>query len=170
MPGYVLNCFLLVLPVLLLNLVFARHLPPGYQPSQWNDVPAAVTVPENALRVLVMALPLLLPITIDGTAHLVGLLLYLAGLAAYATSWAVQIHRPASAWSSSIAGFLAPAYTPALWLAGIGLIGTRPVIAALPYHPWVFFTLAVLFLTFHNLHAAIAYRKTSRSPRSLASS
>jgi hypothetical protein len=85
MTGYVLNCFLLVVPVLLLNLVFAGHLPPGYQPSQWNDVPAAVTVPENALRILVMALPLLLPITIGGTAHLVGLLLYLAGLAAYAT-------------------------------------------------------------------------------------
>jgi hypothetical protein len=84
MTGYVLNCFLLVVPVLLLNLVFARHLLPGYQPSQWNDVPAAVTVPENALRILVMALPLLL-------------------------------------------------------------------------------------LTFHNVHAAIAYRKTSGSPRSLAS-
>ena len=53
---------------------------------------------------------------------------------------------------------MAPAYTPALWLAGIGLIGSHPVIGHLRYLPWVFLAAGVAFLVVHIRHAALVHR------------
>jgi hypothetical protein len=158
---FVLNGFLLVLPLLALNAALASRLPAGYRAARWNDVPAAVTVPENVLRLATMLLPLLLPISLAGPVQRIGAALYLVGTVAYVASWLVQIWIPGSAWSTGVVGFLAPAYTPALWLAGIGLLGSQPVIPHTRYLPWVFLGTAAAFLVWHNLHAALVYRPPS---------
>jgi hypothetical protein len=89
-----------------------------------------------------------------------GLLLYTIGVVVYSLAWVAQIARPQSAWSTSAWGFLAPAYAPALWLVGIGLIGSR-LFLPVPYTPWICIALSAVFLVFHNTHSAIVYRRGS---------
>jgi hypothetical protein len=156
---YLLNGFLLVAPLLVFNVAFAGRLPAGYQAPRWDDIPPLVAVPENILRVGALALPLLLPISFAGPVQRIGAVLYVAGAAAYIAAWTMQFLRPDSAWSTAAAGFLAPAYTPVLWLTGIGLIGMQPLIAHTRYLPWVFLGTSAAFLTFHNQHALLVYRR-----------
>jgi hypothetical protein len=156
---YMLNGFLLVIPLLLFDAAFASRLPAAYQAAQWNDVPALVALPEGVLRVGTMLLTLLLPISAAGPAQRFGAVLYAAGLVAYVTAWTMQIRWPGSAWSTGTAGFLAPAVTPALWLTGIGLIGMRPLLPHARYLPWVFLGTAAAFLAFHTLHAVLVFRR-----------
>ena len=53
-------------------------------------------------------------------------------------------------------GFLAPAYTPLLWLIGIGLLGEN-FYFSVRYRPLYYIAPAVLFLIFHCTHVAIVY-------------
>lgn len=156
---YLLNCFLLVVPLLVFNVALADRLPTAYQSPRWDDVPAWVALPENILRVGTMLLTLLLPISFAGPLQRIGGMLYVVGVVTYIATWTVQIVRPHAAWSTGALGFLAPAYTPALWLTGIGLIGIRPVIAPARHLQWIFLGLAVAFLASHNLHALLVYRR-----------
>lgn len=82
----------------------------------------------------------------------IGLALYLIGLAAYGAAWMMLVFYPTSAWSSNIMGLMAPAYTPAIWLLGITLIGDRYTIAQMPFQGWLYPSVALLFLLFHNWH------------------
>jgi hypothetical protein len=50
---------------------------------------------------------------------------------------------------------VAPAFTPALWLAGIALVGDRLFITRIQYRRWMYGVLVAAFLLFHNLHAAL---------------
>jgi hypothetical protein len=156
---YILNGFLLFIPLLVFDAAFASRLPAAYQAACWDDVPALVTVPEGALRVGTMLLALLLPISVAGPVQLSGAALYVVGLAAYGMAWAAQILFPRSSWSTGTAGFLAPAFTPALWLTGIGLIGFRPLIPHIRALPWIFLATAAVFLAFHNVHGALVLQR-----------
>lgn len=153
---YAENCAWLIIPILLLNAALMRRLPKAYQPEVFErDIPTWLTVAENIFRVLVFALTLFM--RLDPTRK-IGLTLYGIGAAVYALAWVAQIARPQSAWSTSPWGFLAPGYTPVLWLAGIGLIGNT-LFLPIPYSPWIYMALAAAFLAFHNTHAAIVYRR-----------
>ena len=156
---YLLNGFLLVAPLLVFNVAFAGRLPAAYQAARWDDIPARVAGPEKVLRLGALLLPLLLPISLAGPVQRIGAVLYVTGAAAYVAAWTMQFLRPDSAWSTAAAGFLAPAYTPVLWLTGIGLMGMQPLIAHIRYLPWVFLGTSAAFLTFHNLHAWLVYRR-----------
>ena len=160
---YLVNGFLLVAPLLALNMALAGRLPAGYQPAAWNAVPAGVCIAENVLRLPTFLLPVLLPISFSGAVQRVGAVLYAVGAAGYLASWAVQILRPNAAWSTGRAGFLAPAYTPALWLTGIGLLGAEPIIPHLRYLPWIYLGTVLAFLAVHNLHAELVHRRLSRA-------
>jgi hypothetical protein len=46
---------------------------------------------------------------------------------------------------------MAPAYTPLLWLTGIGLIGNS-FYFNLPFRRWFFILISIQFLIFHNWH------------------
>lgn len=155
---YLRNCFWLIVPVLVFDLAFAARLPAAFQMENfWRDIPWVIGVPENIFRTIVLMLPLLMPLGIASARQRAGLALYLAGMAAYFAAWAALIISPASAWSTSIAGQLAPAYTPALWLAGVGLIGERLFVPRLPYRPWVYLAASAAFLAFHVTHAAVVF-------------
>ena len=155
--SYILNCFLLLIPILAWNVILGSKLPVAYQTETFDkDIPLAVAVGENVFRSLVMFLPLLMPLSFASRSQRLGLYVFIFGLLVYFLSWMVLIIFPASAWSMSAAGFLAPAYTPLIWLIGIGLIGTQLYFNS-PYQSWMYILLSVIFLSFHITHAAIVY-------------
>jgi hypothetical protein len=156
--SYACNCFWLLLPVLAFNLIFTHQLPPAYQMDIfWRNIPKTITLPENILRMLVMIFPAFLRLRISTPRQQHGLRLYLAGLLLYFASWTVLIVLPRCAWSVSMAGFMAPAYTPIVWLAGIGLIGDELLFPNIPIKPWIYWMLSALFLVFHNWHTGFVY-------------
>jgi hypothetical protein len=141
----VLNCVLLMIPVLLWNAAFARRLPQGY--SSDARVPRTLLTLENALRLLVFGLSVLLPLRLDAPYGRAGAAIYLIGLLAYFASWAMQIYSSETKWSQSALGILAPAYTSLIWLTGIALIG----------HSWVYLLLSMVFTFVHTWHNVMVF-------------
>ncbi len=156
---YVWNCFWLIIPVLVMNGLLMGKLPNIYQPEVFSDhIPIWIVVGENAFRTATVLLPLLMPLQVGRPGQKAGLALYLAGLVIYFASWAMQIWIPQSAWSTSRWGFMAPSYTPPIWLVGIALVGDS-LYVPFPYTPWIYIGLSAAFLAFHNLHTWIVYSR-----------
>jgi len=148
---------LLLIPILAWNAILASKLPAGYQAEMFDkDIPSAVSLGENIFRSLVMFLPLLMPLNLVGRSQKLGLYIFIFGMLVYFLSWVVLIVLPGSTWSMSAVGFLAPAYTPLIWLVGIGLIGAQ-FYFHFPYQSWMYILLSIVFLSFHITHAAIVY-------------
>jgi hypothetical protein len=154
---YLLNCFLLILPVLGLNVLWAGRLPPPWQFGNfWRDIPPAIAYGERMASLAVNVLPVFMPLRLSSKRQRRGFALYLFGALAYLLAWVAMVYFPASAWSTSLIGSTATAWTSLLWLVGIGLIGDS-LYLPIPYHPWVYVSLAVIFAAFHTLHAVIVY-------------
>jgi hypothetical protein len=158
---YLFNSFLLTMPILLWNIVLADKLPKAYEPEIfWDNIPLLVTYGENIARLLMFLFVILMPLNISTNTQKKGFMLYVVGTLVYFTSWLVLIYFPTSMWSTSVFGFLAPAYTPLFWLIGIGLIGDS-LYFNLPFRKWIFFILVIVFLLFHNWHAFLIYMRTN---------
>jgi hypothetical protein len=97
-----------------------------------------------------------MPLRIETQSQQLGLWLYIAGTAVYFISWLAQMYFPQSAWSLSVWGFLAPAYTPLIWLVGIGLIGSTLYFSS-PYRSWMYIVASVIFVGFHLSHAMAVF-------------
>jgi hypothetical protein len=140
-----LNCFWLLVPVLVWNLVFATRLP---QEVFHSDVyvPQWLLIAENILRIVVFALPLLLPLQGSQRSSRFGIALYLVGTTIYFASWLPLMLAPAAAWSTSTLGLLAPYVTPLLVFLGITLIANS----------WIYGLAALAFIAVHTLHALFA--------------
>ena len=142
------------------NIVLSEKLPKAFQPNIfWNDIPAFLTYGENISRIIVFILTFLMPLSILTRTQKKGLFLYIGGTILYFASWFILIYFPDSGWSNSMLGFMAPAYTPLLWLTGIGLIGNA-FYFHLPYRQWLFIFASLVFLTFHNFHTLTIYFRT----------
>lgn len=156
---YLLNCFLLLVPVMLWDLFLTGRLPLPFQPATfWSEIPPVLTYGENIVRVLLFMLALLMPLRLETRRQKIGLIVYTVGMLAYFASWLILIFDPAGAWSNSIFGFMAPAYTPLLWLTGIALTG-RSFYFSIPYKPWYFILVSAIFLVFHNIHTFLVYSR-----------
>ncbi len=154
---YLLNCMLLLAPIMAWNIVFSSKLPELYSPEVfWKDIPSFIANGENFFRLIVFIFPAFMPMQIKTKRQKLGLWLYIAGTVIYFISWLAQMYFPQSAWSLSAWGFLAPAYTPLIWLIGIGLIGTRLYFSS-PYRSWMYIVTSVIFLGFHLSHATTVY-------------
>jgi hypothetical protein len=154
---YARNCIWLVAPILLMNVLLMKKLPKMYQTEIFsNGIPMWISIGENTFRVAIFALPLLMPLHIATFSQKIGLVVYLAGVILYFLSWAMQIMFPQSQWSMSRYGFMAPSFTPLLWLIGVAMVGNSLYIE-IPYHPWVYIGLSIVFLIFHNLHSWRVY-------------
>lgn len=154
------NGFWLMLPAFLLLFLLAEKLPTAFQPEIfWREIPRIISLPESLLRVVVFALPAFMVLRFKRGQPRVGWALYSLGTALYIASWMALIITPESMWSQSAAGFLAPAYTPLIWLIGVGLIGEQLYWPNLPYKPWMYIALVVVFLGFHITHAAIVFQR-----------
>lgn len=159
LTNYLLNCLLLLLPIMAWNLIFASKLPWAYSEEVFSkDIPSFIAIGENIFRLIVFILPVLMPLRIETQSQKVGLWLYVAGTAIYFISWLAQMYFPQSAWSLSAWGFLAPAYTPLIWLVGIGLISSTLYFSS-PYQSWMYFLLSVTFVGFHLSHAWTVFSK-----------
>jgi hypothetical protein len=101
----------------------------------------------------------LMLLKISGIKQKGGLLLYVAGVLLYFAAWIVLMYLPNTAWSNSILGLLAPAYTPLFWLIGSGFIGNSLFFNIL-YRRWLYFLLVIVFLIFHNWHTYLIYFRT----------
>jgi hypothetical protein len=157
--NYVLNCFILLIPILLWNILLAASLPIGYSMEVfWEDIPPIIGTTENILRIIIFSLPFLMPLTIKTPGQKFGLGIYLAGVAVYFLSWMMQIYYPNSAWSNSLPGFLAPAYTTIIWFTGIGLIGNRLFIN-IPYKSIIYIAISAAFVFVHTTHAYIVFMR-----------
>lgn len=152
-----LNGVWLPIPSLLLFLMFARHLPVQFQADHfWKDIPDVVKYGENIFRIMVYLMPLFFSIGISTKKQKLGLIWYITGMAVYFLSWVPLVIVPNSGWSTSMIGFMAPAYTPLLWLIGIGLLG-ETFYYRLNYRPVYYIGVSVIFLIFHCTHVMIIY-------------
>jgi hypothetical protein len=55
-------------------------------------------------------------------------------------------------------GFLAPAITPILWAAGIGMMGDR-LYFSIPYHYGAYLKISALFVIFHGWHVLTVFQR-----------
>jgi len=156
---YLLSCGLLTVPILAWNVVFMRFLPPAFGAMEfWREIPPLVAYGENGLRFAIMALPFLMPLEFATTRERRGLAVFVTGTLLYFAAWVPLMIAPESGWSTSRLGFLAPAYTPLVWLTGIGLVGRR-LYWGLPYRWWAYVGLACGFVAFHVAHASIVHAR-----------
>lgn len=154
---YLLSCFLLMLPLLAWNLLLTPYLPAAYQPETFTrNIPAIILYAENISRILLFIITAVIPIRINTAVQKAGIFVYISGMLLYFLSWLPLILAPQSAWSQSLPGFSAPAWTPLFWLTGICLTGNSFAFR-LPYRRWYFALPALLFLVFHNVHTAMVY-------------
>lgn len=156
---YVWSCGLLMLPIFGWNIIFTRFLPPAISSDEfWRDIPALVVYGENGFRFAVFVLPFLMPLDVKTAMQRKGLLLFVTGTIIYFLSWIVLMMFPQSAWGTSWPGFTAPAYTPVIWLTGLGILGKR-LYWDLPYSWWVYVVLSLGFTGFHVMHTCIVYMR-----------
>jgi hypothetical protein len=158
--SYFFNCFLLTIPILLWDYIFTDKLPKAFQPEIfWKDIPSFITFGENISRILMFAFISFMPLKIISNKQKNGLLLYVAGTLLYFAAWIILMYFPNTAWSNSVLGLLAPAYTPLVWLIGIGFSGDS-LFFNIPFKRWLYFLLVVVFLFFHNWHTYLIYFRT----------
>lgn len=156
---YLSNCFLLLIPIFIWNILLVDHLPKTYSSDVfWRDIPKFIGYSENILRIIVFGLPTIMILSIKRKNEKIGLLFFLIGIGVYFLSWTVMIYFPESNWSRSIFGFLAPAYTTILWFIGIGLIGNKSFFK-IPKLSQIYIGLSVLFVIFHTLHTYIVFQR-----------
>lgn len=151
------NGILLTIPPLIFNLIFADKLPAAFSPEIFNkNIPAFITYGENFFRSIVFIFPLLMLIKLQTKSQKAGLAIYILGMAIYFLSWILLISLPENTWSTSLFGFLAPAYTPFIWLLGLGMIGDT-LWLSIPYK-WQYYLIPViLFLSFHLSHVFLVF-------------
>ena len=152
------NGALLALPPLALSLALWSSLPPAYGPEIfWLDIPPWLGLTENALRVVVFALPAAL--RFDTTeAHRAGWSVYAAGLALYAASYLLHVFWPGSAWALGAVGFTAPAWTTAVWFVGIAMV-CRESWLPIRWRWWLYLVPVVAFVSAHVAHAALVWSR-----------
>ena len=160
---YLKSCFWLTVPVLLWNLLLSESLPEPYRnQAVWNDVPAVLLLGEYTFRLLFFAATMLMPLcNHKNTAyHKAGIILYAIGVPVYFAAWLMLLRFPDCTWSVSLAGQMAPAYTPVLWMFGICLIGNS-FFFNIPFKRWPLLLICFLFLAFHNIHAFLVLNGVS---------
>ena len=151
------NGILLTIPPLVFNLIFADKLPQAFSPEIFDkNIPFFITNGENIFRSFVFIFPLFMLLKVKTDRQKTGLWLYLLGMALYFLAWILLIIFPQSLWSNSLLGFLAPAYTPLIWLVGTSMIGDT-LCLSIPYKWWYYLIGVILFLAFHISHVSLVY-------------
>ena len=135
------NCLWLILPLLAWNLVLGRRITQEAITSDAHS-PKWLLVAENVSRILVFALPVIIPLHVNNMPSKAGLIIYILGTLVYFASWLPLLLAPASSWSKSVSGWLAPRLTPFFSFLGIALIGGS----------WPYEVIAATFIFFHTWH------------------
>ena len=156
---YLWSCGLLLLPAIVWNMALFDRLPPAFAASNfWRDIPGPLALIENSLRVIVFGLPFAMPLSASTPAQRRSLFIFGLGSLVYFSSWLPLIVWPESAWSTSALGFMAPAYTPALWLFGLAALG-RQLFWGHFYRWWMYVVVSCGFIAAHIAHTALVYAR-----------
>ena len=151
------NGALLIIPPMIITFGLWDALPAAYSPDIfWKNIPNWLGLFENIYRILVFSLPGILYFGKREKGQSLGWYLYVGGLVVYLTSYLIQIFFPASAWSQSIIGFTAPAWSTLFWFAGIGLVCMRSWLP-IPWHRAIYLLSTAIFLIFHIGHTGLVY-------------
>jgi hypothetical protein len=151
------NGALLIIPPMVITFGLWGALPAAYRPDIfWKDIPNWLGLFENIFRVLALSLPGILYFGRKEKFQSLGWYLYIVGLTVYLVSYLMQIVFPDSAWSQSILGFTAPAWSTLFWLAGIGFVCMRSWLP-IPWRRAIYLLCASIFLIFHIGHTALVY-------------
>lgn len=151
-------CLWLWVPPLGASLTLWGQLPPAYQPEYFDLwVPPLLGLAETVLKLAAIAISTLLVAGWTGARHRLGLGLYGFGVAIYLASYLVLILEPDGAWAQSFVGFTAPAFTPAIWIAGIGLMVSHGITLPARLLQIGFWACATGFLVTHNINASMVY-------------
>ncbi|WP_126972838.1 hypothetical protein [Gynurincola endophyticus] len=154
---YILNGFLLSLPVLVWNIIMAGKLPEVFQPAIFQQaIPLWITYGESIFRLLFFILIFLIPLRNRYPYRQYGWWIYGIGLVIYMLSWLLHIIYPDSGLSNSLIGLLLPSLTPLCWMTGIIYISDSYSFGIV-YKRWILIGVMLLFLVFHNLHSFIVY-------------
>jgi hypothetical protein len=157
---YALSCGLLLIPAFAWNFAFAGVLPVAFSKAIfWQDIPPALALTENLFRTFAFGLPFMMPLELSSPRQQRGLVIFTLGTLVYFGSWLLLMFFPNLEWSTSAIVFTAPAYTPALWLIGLAMIGRRLYWGHF-YRWWMYLVIAGCFLTAHIWHTALIFRRT----------
>jgi hypothetical protein len=139
------NCLWLILPLLAWNIILGPRITDPRVTSDAHS-PQWLLIAENIARILVFALPLLIPLPHGAdwlsTLPKAGMAVYIIGTLVYFCSWLPLLLAPASIWSNSPVGLLAPRLTPYLSFLGIALLGGT----------WLYAGIAAVFIFLHTWH------------------
>ena len=151
------NGALLILPPMIITFGLWGALPAAYGADIfWKGIPGWLGLGENIFRVLVFVLPGILCFGRKQSGQPLGWSFYFGGLALYLASYLMQIVDPNSAWSRSLIGFTAPAWSTMFWFAGIGLVCARSWLP-IPWHRIIYLACAGVFVMFHVGHAGLVF-------------
>ena len=157
MKKYLLNCFLLLIPIFIWNMLFYNKLPNAFSAEVfWKDIPPLIKKGENIFRMIVFVMPAFMVLSVRSKAEKRGLRVYLIGLVLYFLSWLMLIFLPESFCSTSLLGFTAPAYTTMVWFIGIALIGNKIFFRKLKITK-LYVVLSTLFVIYHTWHVVIVF-------------
>ncbi len=127
---------------------------PAYAMAEfWRDIPAPLALAENVLRAAVFSLPFAMPLHLATKRERRALAVFVLGTIVYFASWLPLMYWPQSAWSASLLGSLAPAWTPIVWLAALANLGQR-LFWGTRYRWWMYLLVCIGFLMAHVGHAA----------------
>lgn len=161
---YLLNGFVLIIPIFLFNALFFSRLPEFYQPARWDQIPKPLDLAENIFRFTVFLLPLLLKLDVSSSTAGIGWLLYGAGMLIYFASWLVQIFFDQKSFASTWLFRAAPAYTTILWLGGVAFLCPTSFIPAVDVH-LMYVICAGIFVVIHTSHTLLVHASLSKSGR-----
>ena len=151
-------CFWLWVPPLGASLSLWGQLPPAYQPDYFDLwVPPVLGFAETILKLAAIVISTLLVAGLSQPRQRLGLGIYLAGVAIYLASYLSQILAPDGAWAQSFLGFTAPAFTPAIWIAGIGLMVNNGIGLPTRWLQIVFWVCATGFMMTHIINASLVH-------------
>ena len=151
------NGLLLVAPAIVITFGLWSRLPAAYGAESFDHgVPTWLIFAENVLRIAVFAIPVFLYFGGRDVLQVRGWYLYGLGLLLYLGSYLAQIYLPGSAWSTSLLGFTAPAWTTLFWFVGIGLVCANTWLP-FSWHRAVYLSVAVAFVVLHVAHASLAF-------------
>lgn len=154
------NGYIPIVPILVWNTLLTSRLPPAFDPKSFNSgIPTVIIIGENLCRAVIFVLPLLLKTNISTSIGKAGLVIFICGALLYFSSWLLLIWIPDSAFSKSILGFTAPAYTPLVWLIGLSLM-MESYYFAFPYSKWHYILPSIVFSFFHVRHTVYIYKRT----------
>jgi len=144
------NCFLLFIPVILLNILFTKYLPECYL----KNISHIIVPIEITVRIILMALSTIMIIDVKDKVGKTGILIYITGLIIYFASYFILINCYETVVGENMILQLSGYWTAMIWLIGIGLIGKK-LFVKIPYHYALYMILSVLFGIIHTYHGYI---------------